>query len=337
MRLVFGTPTELPRLNGGARQDAGLYFAPELAARMARKAAPGVRLYTTACVYAAAVLETIAATIINDAQRSITHTSVGCSSGLAIILPRQILQCVAFYDDLRPLLPTEVSAGVVATEPLVVGHEHVPADFPVFFSMQPRNDCCWTEEPTWLDEGLAWEFGDIALLAVRDACGACVVLTEELLRQTGGDRENLLSLRRDAHAVAHWISARPSFESPGIVSRKTEVQAHQHARVSSAFDFLKRGASSIGRSATAPIIVQPVRHIVEQPSDQRVATAMKEEIATISLHECSETVTYPPGDSQAAGAAAGLELPAALRVHPHIEARLVALLARIDALFEAVL
>lgn len=130
----------------------------------------------------------------------------------------------------------------------------------------------WTDLPSWRDEGIAWELGDMVWLPLRSACEACVLVAEERI-DAAADRHGtaagavdvaeLGETCREALAAARWLRTLPSIED---------------------------GA---GRPGVA------------------------------------EPTVAPP--CPAVGGGASLELPAPLRLPPASEARLLALLARVDA------
>jgi len=75
------------RRSASVRQEAGRCIPPEFIARMIVAAAPELRITSTACVYGAAVLDCIAAVVLEGASR-LAH-------GLMAMLPQRVLSFIA--------------------------------------------------------------------------------------------------------------------------------------------------------------------------------------------------------------------------------------------------
>jgi hypothetical protein len=165
-------------------------------------------------VYGAAVLDCIAWELLEAACQSVPSGA---------ILPRHITASVAGDAELSALL-REDDAGEPqpgeSSGPLpqwyVDRHQHDDEED----AAREEEEAPWTALPAWLDAGLAWELGDMALKPLREACEACVVLAEGLLvpgsdsasTATAYDRGGLSGTCRDALAVSRWLRSRPPFE-----------------------------------------------------------------------------------------------------------------------------
>ena len=219
-----------PRKSGSARQRAGLSIPPECVARVLLAAEPRVQLSPMACVYAAAASECVANFMFEHLELPLEHNPFGDA---LVVLPAHVFAAVASNTDLRNLLGAP-GAGAGGCEPVLcegeadgpipswLREQHCPED-----ASGDDDEAPWTDLPSWRDESLAWELGDMALLPLRTACEACVLVVETRVaeaasatREAGAGLDDVAALQlektgREALAAARWLRAIKSFEDAG--------------------------------------------------------------------------------------------------------------------------